>query len=155
MPRKRSLSVELPSVNPRCAAGEIDMPISKVLMAEDDLDIQKVIRMSLKFSGVDEVVAVGDGEECLAAVNRVQPDLVLLDVTMPRLDGYETCRRLKANPDTRSIPVIFLTASAQKSEEEVGFAAGAAGYLTKPFDPITLLEQILAILEREKLSTNP
>jgi CheY-like chemotaxis protein len=117
------------------------MPISKVLMAEDDLDIQKVIRMSLKFSGVDEVVAVSD--------------LVLLDVTMPRLDGYETCRRLKANPDTRSIPVIFLTAKAQKSEEEIGFAAGAAGYLTKPFDPMSLLEQILAILEREKLSTNP
>jgi CheY-like chemotaxis protein len=131
------------------------MAISKILVVEDDPDIQKVIRMSLKFNGVKEVVTASDGEECLAAVNRERPDLVLLDVTLPKLDGYETCRRLKANPETRSIPVIFLTAKAQKSEEDIGMEAGAVGYLTKPFDPMKLLEQILGILEREELSTNP
>jgi DNA-binding response OmpR family regulator len=131
------------------------MAISKILVVEDDRDIQKVIRMSLKFNGVKEVVTANDGEECLAAVNREKPDLVLLDVTLPKLDGYETCRRLKANAETRSIPVIFLTAKAQKSEEEIGMEAGAVGYMTKPFDPMKLLEQILGILEREELSTNP
>jgi two-component system OmpR family response regulator len=136
-------------------AEEIEMAISRILVVEDDVDIRKVIRMSLKFSGVKEVVTASDGEECLAAVNRERPDLVLLDVTLPKLDGYETCRRLKAKAETRSIPVIFLTAKAQKSEEDLGMEAGAVGYLTKPFDPMKLLEQILGILEREKLSTNP
>jgi CheY-like chemotaxis protein len=131
------------------------MTISRVLVVEDDLDIQKVIRMSLKFRGVKEIVVANDGQECLAVVNRVQPDLILLDVTMPKLDGYETCRFLKANPETRQIPVIFLTARAQRFEEEIGLEAGASGYLTKPFDPMTLHEQILALLERERSLKNP
>jgi len=130
------------------------MTISRVLVVEDEPDIQKVIRMSLKVRGVDEVVMANDGEECLAVVNRVRPDLILLDVTMPKLDGYETCRLLKANPETRRIPVIFLTARAQRFEEEMGLAVGASGYLTKPFDPMTLHEQILALLEKERASRN-
>jgi len=130
------------------------MTISRVLVVEDEPDIQKVIRMSLKVRGVDEVVMASDGEECLAVVNRVRPDLILLDVTMPKLDGYETCRLLKANPETRRIPVIFLTARAQRFEEEMGLAVGASGYLTKPFDPMTLHEQILALLEKERASRN-
>lgn len=130
------------------------MTISRVLVVEDEPDIQKVIRMSLKVRGVDEVVMASDGEECLAVVNRVRPDLILLDVTMPKLDGYETCRLLKANPETQRIPVIFLTARAQRFEEEMGLAVGASGYLTKPFDPMTLHEQILALLEKERASRN-
>jgi two-component system OmpR family response regulator len=129
--------------------------VHKVLVAEDDPDIQKVIRMSLRFGGVDEVVVTSDGQECLAIVNRVRPDLILLDVSMPNLDGYQTCNMLKANPETRSIPVIFLTAKVQKSEEEIGMKAGALGYLSKPFDPMTLYEQILAILEKDAALGNP
>jgi two-component system, OmpR family, response regulator len=120
--------------------------VHKVLVAEDDPSIQKVIRMSLKFGGVNEVVLTSDGAECLAAVNSVRPDLILLDVSMPNMDGYETCCALKANPETRSIPVIFLTAKVQASEAEIGMKSGALGYLSKPFDPLTLHEQILAIL---------
>jgi CheY-like chemotaxis protein len=130
------------------------MAIRKILVVEDDPDIQKLIRMSLKFQGVAEVAVAGDGEECLAVVQGVKPDLILMDVTMPRLDGYETCRRLKADPQTRSIPVIFLTAKAQKGEEEIGTRAGALGYLTKPFDPMTLRERILGILERAEVTRN-
>jgi CheY-like chemotaxis protein len=81
----------------------------------------------------------------------VRPDLILLDVTMPRLDGYETCRRLKADSQTRCIPVIFLTAKAQRGEKEIGLRAGALGYLTKPFDPLTLRAQILGILEKSEV----
>jgi len=104
--------------------------------------------MSLRFRGVDEVVFAGDGKECLAVVNQVRPDLILLDVAMPNLDGYQTCCILKSNPETRSIPVIFLTARVQKHEAEMGKKAGALGYLDKPFDPMTLHDQILAILAK-------
>jgi CheY-like chemotaxis protein len=129
--------------------------VHKVLVAEDDPDIRKVIRMSLKFGGVDEVVLTGDGEECLAIVSRVKPDLILLDVSMPNLDGFETCRMLKANPETQSIPIIFLTAKVQKDQVETGMKSGALGYLSKPFDPLTLHEQILAILEKGATLGNP
>lgn len=122
------------------------MTISKVLLVEDDIDIQKVVRMSLHFRGVKEVIVVENGEECLAAVQQMRPDVILLDVMMPKLDGYETCRRLKANPETQSIPVIFLTAKAQYFEVKQGLQAGARGYLVKPFDPMTLHDQIAALL---------
>jgi CheY-like chemotaxis protein len=127
------------------------MTLSKVLVVEDDLSIQKVIRISLKSRGVKEVFVASDGEECLALANRVSPDVILLDITMPKLDGYDTCRFLKSNAGTRSIPVIFLSAKAQSYEKAIGYQAGAAGYLTKPFDPMTLHEQILDILEKEKV----
>lgn len=122
--------------------------LPKILLVEDDLDIQKVVRMSLKSRGGGEVVVANSGEECLAAVNQVKPDVILLDVMMPTLDGYETCRRLKANPETRSIPVIFLTANAQQFEVKRGLEAGSRGYLIKPFDPMTLQDQIVALLDQ-------
>lgn len=125
------------------------MNITKVLLVEDDLDIQKVARMSLKLSGVAEVVVAENGEECLALVEQVKPDVILLDIMMPKLDGYETCRRLKENPETRSIPVIFLTARAQHFEMKRGLEVGALGYLIKPFDPMTLHEQIVALLDQK------
>lgn len=126
--------------------------ISRILVVEDEREIQKVIRLSLKHRGVREVVMADSGEECLAVVNQVMPDVILLDVTMPNLDGYETCRRLKANPATQAIPVIFLTAMTQASEKARGFQAGGDGYLTKPFDPMTLHDQIVALLNQRKSS---
>lgn len=123
------------------------MEIRKVLLAEDEEDIQKVARMSLQFQARWEVVVVSNGEECLAKVNSERPDLILLDAMMPRMDGYETCRRLKADPATRDIPVIFLTAKAQESEIRKGLDLGAVGYLVKPFDPMRLAAQIRQILE--------
>ena len=125
------------------------MKISKVLLVEDDLDIQKVVQMSLKFRGVPNVAIVNNGEECLAIVGGFKPDVILLDVMMPKMDGYETCRRLKANPETSWIPVIFLTAKAQQFEVRQGLEVGALGYLIKPFDPMTLHDQIIAILEQK------
>jgi CheY-like chemotaxis protein len=95
------------------------------------------------------VVLTADGQQCLAMVNGVRPDLILLDVSMPNLDGYQTCCMLKANPETQSIPVIFLTARVQKKDVETGLKSGALGYLSKPFDPMTLHEQILAILAKD------
>jgi CheY-like chemotaxis protein len=123
------------------------MPLSKILLVEDDPDIQKVAEKSLKFRGVPEVVTVSNGEECLAVAAQLQPDVILLDVMMPKMDGYETCRRLQLDPATRRIPVIFLTAKAQQFEVRRGYEVGAVGYLTKPFDPMLLHDQIVALLE--------
>ncbi len=125
------------------------MTLGRVLIAEDDPDIQKVVRMSLKLKGVKDVFVTDNGEECLAQLETTKPDVILLDVMMPKMDGYETCRRLKANPATKHIPVIFLTAKAQHFEVREGMDAGALGYLIKPFDPMTLHDQILALLSKK------
>ena len=125
------------------------MTLSRVLVVEDDPDIQTVIRMSLKLRGVKEVVVTDNGEDCLAQVGTLKPDVILLDVMMPRLDGYQTCLRLKENPATQGFPVIFLTAKAQQFEMKRGMEAGALGYLIKPFDPMTLHDQIVALLDKK------
>jgi CheY-like chemotaxis protein len=123
------------------------MRIQRLLLAEDDPDIQKVVRMSLRVRGVTDVLLADNGEDCLRLAKDKRPDVVLLDVMMPRMDGYETCRRLKLDPETRDIPVIFLTAKAQHFEMKRGLDAGALGYLIKPFDPMTLHDQIVAVLD--------
>jgi len=119
--------------------------LTRVLVVEDDADIQKVVRMSLKMRGVGEIVVVDSGSECIERLARFTPDVILLDVMMPHLDGYETCRRIKQDPATCDIPVVFLTARAQKADRERGMKLGALGYVIKPFDPMTLHDQILAL----------
>ena len=108
-----------------------------VILAEDDLDIQLVARLALKRAGFT-VKVVGNGREALEAVKAQPPDVILLDWMMPELDGPETCRRLKADPATASIPVVFLTAKSQEAEIQRGLNLGAAGYVTKPFDALAL-----------------
>ena len=109
----------------------------KVVLAEDDPDIQLVARLSLKRAGFD-VTTANNGLEALTRVAEVTPDVVLLDWMMPEMDGLETCARLKADPATRAIPVIFLTAKSQEPEIKHGVALGAIGYITKPFDALSL-----------------
>jgi len=125
------------------------MAIHKVLLAEDEEDIRKVAQISLQFRGGWEVVLASNGEECLAKAASDQPDLILLDCMMPKLDGYETCRRLKQDPSLRHIPVIFLTAKAQEVEVKRGLSLGAVGYLIKPFNPMSLAAEISQILESQ------
>ena len=123
------------------------MPIRKVLLAEDEEDIRKVAQISLQFRGGWEVTLANNGEECLAKAASDPPDVILLDCMMPKLDGYETCRRLKQDPSLRHIPVIFLTAKAQETEVKKGLSLGAVGYLIKPFNPMSLAAEISQILE--------
>ncbi|MFO7274457.1 MAG: response regulator [Symbiobacteriaceae bacterium] len=118
----------------------------RILLIEDDPDIQRMVQLSLKFQGGHEVSVASGGQEGIEKAEREKPDLILLDVMMPEMDGYETCRRLKANPATASIPVVFLSARAQQSEIEKGRSLGAIGYLVKPFDPMTLSDQLQAML---------
>ena len=117
-----------------------------VVLAEDDPDIQLVARLALKRAGC-QVRVVANGLQALDAVRSDPPDIILLDWMMPELDGPETCRRLKADPATASIPVVFLTAKSQESEIQRGLSLGAAGYVTKPFDALKLGDQLKAILD--------
>ena len=116
-----------------------------VILAEDDLDIQLVARLALKRAGFT-VKVVGNGLEAIEAVQHETPDVILLDWMMPELDGPETCRRLKANPSTAAIPIIFLTAKSQEAEIQRGLGLGAAGYVTKPFDALTLGQHVKDIV---------
>jgi len=118
----------------------------KLLLAEDEPDVQLIARLSLKKAGFT-VVTVGNGVEVLERVAQEQPDAILLDWMMPDMDGYETCRRLKADPATASIPVIFLTARVQEAEVARAMALGAVGCIGKPFDALALGTQVLELLK--------
>ena len=118
----------------------------RVVLAEDDPDIQLVARMSLKRAGFDVTVA-SNGLEALQRVAEAAPDVVLLDWMMPELDGLAACARLKGDEATRGIPVIFLTAKSQESEIAKGLSLGALGYITKPFDALTLGASVREMLK--------
>ena len=119
----------------------------KILFAEDEPDIQKVIKVTLKFKGKFEVRFANNGVEALQMVKEERPALIILDVMMPKMDGYETCRQLKADAATADIPVVFLTAKAQEKEIEEGLALGAMDYLKKPFEPDEFVEKVRSILQ--------
>ncbi len=121
-----------------------------IYVVEDETDIQDVLRYNLTREGY-RVRAFRDGEEGLAMVRQDAPDLVLLDLMLPGLDGIEVCRRLKHDPITRAIPVIMLTAKGEESDVVLGLGVGADDYLTKPFSPKELLARVRAVLRRGPL----
>jgi CheY-like chemotaxis protein len=116
-----------------------------IVLAEDEPDIQLVARLALKRAGFT-VRVVNNGREAIAAVRESCPDALLLDWMMPEVDGPEACRQLQADPSTSHVPIIFLTARSQESEIQRGLALGAVGYITKPFDALTLGEQVKGLL---------
>jgi DNA-binding response OmpR family regulator len=119
--------------------------MAKILIAEDERDIRDLVAFTLRFAGYEVFVAT-NGEEAVAMAPQVNPDLVLMDVRMPRMTGYEACRAMKADPDLRDIPVVFLSAKGQESEIQQGLDAGAEDYLLKPFAPDQLTTRVKAIL---------
>jgi DNA-binding response OmpR family regulator len=121
--------------------------MAKILIAEDEKDIRDLITFTLRFAG-HEVIPTVNGEEAYQAAVNELPDLILLDVRMPRLDGYEACQQLKANESTRDIPVVFLSAKGQESEVKTGLEVGAEEYILKPFSPDQLTERIGILLSR-------
>ena len=123
------------------------MIMAKILISEDEPDIRELIAFTLRFAG-HEVITSSNGQEACDLTLVESPDLVLFDVRMPKMTGYEACRKLKQNPQTKHIPVIFLSAKGQENEIEQGLAAGAEEYLLKPFSPEQLNEQIRAILKK-------
>lgn len=125
--------------------------MTKILIAEDENDIRELITFTLQYAGY-EVVATVNGAKVLEMVPEEKPDLILMDVRMPRMTGYEACVELKKSEATRHIPVVFLSAKGQEKEIQTGLEAGAIDYILKPFSPNQLtrrLEEILARISSE------
>lgn len=119
--------------------------MAKILIAEDERDIRELIGFTLRFAG-HEVIATTNGEEALEAARKELPELILLDVRMPRMNGYDACREIKADPATQHIPVAFLSAKGQESEVQTGLESGAIEYILKPFSPDQLIEHVKRLL---------
>jgi two-component system OmpR family response regulator len=120
--------------------------VSKVLLVDDEPHLRRIGELSLKGVGKWTVVLASNGPEAIATAEREKPDLILLDVMMPGMDGPATLQQLKAVETTAQIPVIFMTAKVQKHEVDKYLAGGAVGVIPKPFDPMGLPSQIMQIL---------
>jgi CheY-like chemotaxis protein len=122
------------------------MQIQSVLMVDDEEDIRTIGQIALQEVGGWKAVLASSGPEGLEVAARERPDVILLDMMMPGMDGQTTLARFRGSPATASIPVIFMTAKAQRDEIQRYIAAGAAGVIVKPFDPMTLADEIRRIL---------
>jgi DNA-binding response OmpR family regulator len=118
-----------------------------VLVIDDERSIRLLCRVNLAASGMD-VIEASDGEAGLELARRERPDLVLLDVMMPGVDGWTVARELAADEGTREIPVVFLTARADPADRRLGELLGGVGYLVKPFDPVSIAEVVEDVLTR-------
>jgi DNA-binding response OmpR family regulator len=123
--------------------------MAKLLVAEDERDIRDLIAFTLQYAGY-EVLTASNGEEAYQVALREIPDLILSDVRMPKMTGYDMCKKLKAEPSTEHVPVVFLSAKGQEAEVQAGLAAGASEYLLKPFAPDQLMAKVAEILARPK-----
>jgi DNA-binding response OmpR family regulator len=121
--------------------------MSTIVVVDDDADILGLLEYKLTAAG-HQVTAEADGEAGLAAIQEVRPELVVLDWMMPRMTGIEVCLELRKDPELANIPVLFLTAKAQESDVQRGFAAGGNDYVVKPFSPRELSTRIDALLAR-------
>lgn len=124
-----------------------------ILVVDDDPDIARFVEVNLRSAGY-EVAVAADGEEALERAAEMRPDLVLLDVMMPRIDGFEVAQRLRRNPQTANTSIIMLTAKALSTDKVLGLTAGADDYIIKPFDPIELLARVKGTLRRAKEMRN-
>jgi two-component system phosphate regulon response regulator PhoB len=123
------------------------MPSYRLLVIEDEEDILELLTYNLKREGY-EVQGAASGEDGLEKARRKRPDLILLDLMLPGLDGLAVCRALKSGPDTRDIPIIMVSAKGEEADVVVGLELGADDYVTKPFSPRLLLARIRAVLRR-------
>ncbi len=123
----------------------------KILVAEDERDIRELIGFTLRFAKFD-VTLVANGLEAVEKATEEPPDLIMLDVRMPKMTGYEACRVLKDNPATSMIPIVILSAKGQETEIEQGLSSGADEYIVKPFAPDELTNQVEEILRRAGVS---
>lgn len=120
----------------------------KVLICDDDPTILRLLQVNLEIEGYDVVTATNGEEACDAAVAE-RPDLILLDIMMPRMNGYQACEKLKADDELSAIPIVFLSAKAQQSDIELGRSYGVEDYLTKPFNPDELIEIVERLVPSE------
>jgi two-component system, OmpR family, alkaline phosphatase synthesis response regulator PhoP len=127
------------------------MAKGKILVVDDEIYIVHILDFSLGMEGYEVITAL-DGEQAVERAQAEKPDLIVLDIMMPKLDGYETCKILKGDPATRDIPVILLSAKGRNVDQKIGFEVGADDYITKPFSPRKLVERINGILGQNDAS---
>jgi two-component system alkaline phosphatase synthesis response regulator PhoP len=121
----------------------------RILVVDDEIYIVHILEFSLTMEGYT-VLTASDGEEALKMIEQERPDLVVLDIMMPKLDGYEVCRRLRQDDQFGTLPVILLSAKGRPVDREAGLHAGADDYIAKPFSPRKLLEKIRTLLDRSE-----
>ena len=121
--------------------------MARILIAEDEPDIRELVAFTLRFAG-HEVTTTANGEEALNQASQLIPDIIIMDVRMPRMTGYDACRAMKADNTLKDIPVVFLSAKGQDAEIQTGLDAGAEEYLLKPFAPDQLAERVKTILAK-------
>ncbi len=122
--------------------------MTKILIAEDDRDIRELLLFSLRNLGGFEVAQASNGAEAVEKATADVPDLILMDVRMPKMTGYQACEKLKEFESTKNVPVVFLSAKGQESEIQKGMAVGAEDYILKPFAPDELVKQVHSMLKR-------
>jgi diguanylate cyclase (GGDEF)-like protein len=125
----------------------------RVLVVDDDRNLRKIIQTNLELAGYD-VSTAANGEEALTMLDSMQPDLVVLDVMMPIMDGYEVARRIRRHPSNTHVPIIMLTAKSEVEDKLAGFEAGADDYITKPFGPQELLARVRAKIRRVEVDAS-
>ena len=126
----------------------------KILLIEDDADISELLQYNFEREGYKVFIA-GDGELGLRQAAQLVPDLIVLDLMLPGLDGLSVCRKLRAHPQTQEIPIVILTAKGEESDVVIGLEMGADDYVTKPFSPKELLARIRAVLRRPRQTPAP
>ncbi len=132
----------------------ISRAMSKVLIADDDPTILMLLRVNLEMEGY-EVVSAANGSEAIERAREEVPDLMILDVMMPGMDGWEASRQMREFPALSDIPIIFLSARAQETDIQKGRDSGAMEYVTKPFDPPALMETVARVLTGEQGGKGP
>ncbi len=121
--------------------------MARILIAEDEPDIRELVAFTLRFAG-HEVTTTANGEEALQQASQIVPDIIIMDVRMPKMTGYDACRAMKGDILLKDIPVVFLSAKGQDSEIQTGLDVGAEEYLLKPFAPDQLAERVKVILAK-------
>ena len=120
----------------------------RILLVDDEVDFVEVLRVRLEDNNYEVIVAY-DGEEGLERAERDEPDLIILDIMLPKINGFDVCRKLKIDENFKDIPIIMLTAKFQANDIKFGMAMGADAYITKPFEPHVLLEKMRELLTKK------
>jgi len=120
----------------------------RILVVDDEVQLVEMVKIRLEANGY-EVLSAYDGQEGLEKIRKEKPDLIVLDLMLPKLDGYKVCRMIKFDEKYKNIPIILFSARAQDSDKEMGVQVGANGYITKPFEPKVLLSKIKELLGEE------
>lgn len=121
--------------------------MAHILVAEDERDIRELINFTLSFAG-HQVIQAANGAEAVDLARQHHPDLIMMDVRMPKMTGYEACEEIKKDDSLKDIPVIFLSAKGQDDEVQTGMSVGAVAYILKPFAPDELTRRITEILQQ-------